>query len=140
MVPFRYRIVSECSDADGAFVPRVPALPGCAANGATAEQATHEARRAAEAMIAVLSEDGDPPPPVDSSADYSGQLRLRLPRSLHAKLSREATAEGVSLNTVMLYKLAIGGRPARRGKAYESGLSIKEGRRGKATRARRKAS
>lgn len=37
---------------------------------------------------------------------YSGKLVLRIPRSLHRDLKREADAEGVSLNQYMLYKLA----------------------------------
>ena len=81
--PLKYRIVVEWSDDDQAFVARVPALPGCAAHGATAEKATREAERAAARMLDVLREDGRPLPPEDSSADYSGQLRLRLPKSLH---------------------------------------------------------
>ena len=59
MKPFRYRIVLEWSDEDAAFLARVPALPGCAAHGKTAEEAAREARRAAGAMLAVLREDGD---------------------------------------------------------------------------------
>jgi predicted RNase H-like HicB family nuclease len=108
MKEFRYRILVEWSEDDRAFVARVPALPGCAAHGATPERAAAEARRAAEAMLAVLAEDGDAPPPADAVADYSGQIRLRLPRSLHERLSRLATADGVSLNQEMVSLLAEG--------------------------------
>ncbi len=106
MKPFRYRIVLEWSDEDAAFVARVPALPGCAAHGKTAEEAAREARRAAEAMLAVLREDGNPLPAEDATAGYSGQIRLRLPRSLHERLARLSTAEGVSLNQLMVTLLA----------------------------------
>ena len=108
MKPFRYRILVEWSDEDSAFVARVPALPGCATHGKTADEATREARRAAEAVLAVLHEDGDAAPPEDTSADYSGQMRLRLPRSLHERLSQLATADGVSLNQFMVSLLALG--------------------------------
>lgn len=37
---------------------------------------------------------------------YNGKVLLRLPRSLHQKLSKEASIEGVSLNQYLLYKLA----------------------------------
>jgi antitoxin HicB len=111
--PFRYRIVVEWSEEDRAFVARVPVLPGCAAHGATAERATHEAERAAALMLEVMLEDGRPLPPEDASADYSGQLRLRLPKSLHERVSQLATAEGVSLNTLLLSLIAEGcGRQA----------------------------
>jgi predicted RNase H-like HicB family nuclease len=106
MKPFRYRIILEWSDEDAAFVARVPALPGCAAHGKTAEEAAREARRAAEAMLAVLREDGNPLPAEDATAGHSGQIRLRLPRSLHERLARLSTAEGVSLNQMMVTLLA----------------------------------
>jgi predicted RNase H-like HicB family nuclease len=106
MDPFRYRIVVEWSDEDARFLARVPALPGCVAHGKTEALAAREARKAAEAMLAVLAEDGDAAPPIDTAADFSGQTRLRLPRSLHAQLSRVASAEGVSLNSLLLTRLS----------------------------------
>ena len=39
--------------------------------------------------------------------DASGKFVLRLPRSLHAALSAEAKAEGVSLNQLCVAKLAV---------------------------------
>jgi len=45
----------------------------------------------------VEREDGDSLPPEDATTGYSGQIRLRLPRSLHERLARLPTAEGVSL-------------------------------------------
>jgi antitoxin HicB len=105
---FRYRILVEWSDEDQAFIARVPALPGCIAHGPTAEKAAHEAEVAAGLMLDVMNEDGKSAPPVDAVADYSGQLRLRLPRSLHETVSQLATAEGVSINTLMLSLIAEG--------------------------------
>jgi antitoxin HicB len=122
----RYRIVVEWSDEDQVFIARVPVLPGLMAHGATAEKATQEAERAAELMLDVLREDGKAAPPPDAVADYSGQLRLRLPRSLHEQVSRLATAEGVSINTLLLSLIAEGfgrrgTRPAERTKPRRPG-------------------
>jgi antitoxin HicB len=125
MTAFAYRIVVEWSEADRAFVARVPALPGCAAHGRSAEAAAREARRAAQAMLAVLREDGDTAPPADATADYSGQLRLRLPRSLHERLARLADAEGVSLNQLLVVLLATGA-----GMAREQGPTYRRSSRG----------
>lgn len=36
----------------------------------------------------------------------SGRFVIRLPRTLHKRLKEEASAEGVSLNQYVLYKLA----------------------------------
>jgi hypothetical protein len=41
-------------------------------------------------------------------ADYSGNIRLRLPTDLHAKLTDLAESAGVSLNTLMVTMLAEG--------------------------------
>ncbi len=106
--PFRYRVVVEWSDRDGAFLARVPAFAGLAAHGATEEEALREAREAALGMLEVLQEDGDPLPQEDTAADYSGQLRLRLPRWLHEQLARRAQIDGVSLNQEMVAILAAG--------------------------------
>lgn len=38
----------------------------------------------------------------------SGRFVVRLPRSLHAALEREAIAEGISLNQLVVAKLAVG--------------------------------
>lgn len=37
---------------------------------------------------------------------YSGKMLLRMPKSLHKRLSEEAKLEGVSLNQYALYKLS----------------------------------
>jgi len=105
---FRYRILVEWSEEDQVYIARVPALPGCIAHGETAEKATHEAERAAALMLDVLREDRKPLPPEDAVADFSGQLRLRLPKSLHEEVSRLATAEGVSINPLLLSLVAEG--------------------------------
>lgn len=41
-----------------------------------------------------------------SVGDYSGRLNIRIPKSLHQRLSQEARRDGVSLNQYILYKLA----------------------------------
>jgi len=39
--------------------------------------------------------------------EYSGKFNVRVPKSLHAALAREAEAEGVSLNQLVVAKLAL---------------------------------
>jgi antitoxin HicB len=105
---FCYRILVEWSSEDESFVARVPALPGCAAHGQNPAAAAREAEKAAGALLGVMRDEGRPIPPQDTVADYSGQLRLRLPRSLHERVSHLATAEGVSINTLLLTLIAEG--------------------------------
>jgi HicB family len=52
--------------------------------------------------------DGLPEPPIGPQRrEYSGKFNVRLPKSLHAALASEAEAEGVSLNQLVLAKLAL---------------------------------
>jgi hypothetical protein len=52
--------------------------------------------------------DSLPEPAVNSaSKEYSGTFQVRLPKSLHAALASEAEAEGVSLNQLVVAKLAL---------------------------------
>jgi predicted HicB family RNase H-like nuclease len=49
-----------------------------------------------------------PEPPVRPlPKDYSGKFNVRIPKSLHAALATEAEAEGVSLNQLVVAKLAM---------------------------------
>jgi hypothetical protein len=49
-----------------------------------------------------------PEPPVGPQRrEYSGKFNVRLPKSLHAALASEAEAEGVSLNQLVVAKLAL---------------------------------
>ena len=43
---------------------------------------------------------------VKDALDYSGKLNIRIPKSLHRKLSLAAKSDGVSLNQYIIYKLA----------------------------------
>jgi HicB family len=52
--------------------------------------------------------DSLPDPPVQSQdREFSGKFNIRIPKSLHAALVQEAEAEGVSLNQLVLAKLAL---------------------------------
>ena len=60
------------------------------------------------AWIATAKEFGDPIPKPSAPARYSGQWRMRAPKSLHAALASRAKEEGVSLNTLAITLLAQG--------------------------------
>ena len=116
MGPFLYRMVVELSPKEGAYVARVPAFGELAAHGGTPEEAVTEALAAAERRSASMERADQPLPEPDATADYSGQLRLRLPRSLHARVAKRASEEGISLNLLLSVLIAEGmGRRRRRG-------------------------
>lgn len=60
-------------------------------------------RKQIDAYIDSLPEPDVRPEP----KEYSGKFNVRIPKSLHALLASEAAAEGVSLNQLVLAKLAI---------------------------------
>lgn len=92
----------------GGYLAEFPDLPGCMADGETVEDALHEAEDALQAWIATAKEFGDPIPEPSISTKYSGQWRIRLPKSLHAALALRAKLEGISLNMLAVMFLAKG--------------------------------
>lgn len=42
----------------------------------------------------------------DSLEDYSGQFKLRIPRSLHRSLAEHSKREGISMNQYCMYLLS----------------------------------
>lgn len=50
-----------------------------------------------------IVEDKDEP---DSLEDYSGQFKLRIPRSLHRALAEHSQREGISMNQYCVYLLS----------------------------------
>jgi len=106
MIMFQYSINLVWSDEDNGYVATIPEFPHLSAFGETPEIALLEAKTAAELMLEVLKEEKEEPPEPKKLIEYSGQTRLRLPKSLHRGLAIEAEREGVSLNTLLVSKLS----------------------------------
>jgi len=114
MSDHRYPVsIRPLSEEEGSgYMAFYPDLPGCVADGETVDEALAEAKLALKAWISTAEEFGDPIPKPSQANNFSGQTRLRLPRSLHAELSIKAQEEGVSLNTLAVTILARGlGKP-----------------------------
>lgn len=92
----------------GGYLAEFPDLPGCMADGETVEEALQQAEDALTAWLATAVEFGDPIPEPGTMTEYSGQWRIRLPKSLHAALASRAKLEGVSLNMLAVALLAQG--------------------------------
>jgi predicted HicB family RNase H-like nuclease len=103
---YSFRVV--WSKEDEAFIATCPEFEGLSAFGDTANQALAEAQVALSLMIESYHAEGWELPAAASLSSYSGQFRLRVPRSLHARLADAAEADGVSLNTYAVSLLAMG--------------------------------
>lgn len=93
------------SKEDKGYIAVRPDLPGCTAFGETEQDALREARDAAASWLqaAKASKRSIPKPSQPAPLDYSGKFIMRVPRQLHADLSRSAAEQGVSLNQYLLY-------------------------------------
>jgi antitoxin HicB len=102
-----YTLILELwDDGDGPYyVARVAELPHCMIHGNTPQEAVEEIEEVKLDWIKSNLERGLPiPEPV--SHKHSGQIRLRIPPSLHKILADRAIIEGTSLNQYMTAALA----------------------------------
>ncbi len=96
----------EIRRVEGGFFARIEELPGCISQGETREEALEMIEDAMRAWIADALEAGHPIPEPVSSREYSGELRVRLPKSLHRMAARKAQEDGVSLNQYVAVAVA----------------------------------
>lgn len=108
-------IISPIAPEDGGgFLITFPDLPGCMSDGETEAEAVENGRDAFLSVVSALADMGREIPapsfnPDDATAPgASGKFVARVPKSIHAKLTARAKAEGVSLNTLVLALIAEG--------------------------------
>ena len=101
---YRMEIVEDRDE--GGYVVSFPELPGCITCGETVESAVANAADAKREWITAALEDGITiHEPVDLES-YSGQFKLRIPKSLHRSLTEHARREGISMNQYCVYLLS----------------------------------
>lgn len=83
-----------------------PDLPGCITCGETIEAAIANAMEAKKEWLEAAVEEGIEIQEPDSLEDYSGQFKLRIPRSLHRSLAAHSKREGISMNQYCVYLLS----------------------------------
>ena len=105
----KYRFVLLEDEDEGGYVISFPDLPGCLSVGATIEEAIKNGDDAKKEWFYACLEEGVDVPEPFSAEDYSGQLRLRMPKSLHKHLAERAKEEGISMNQYCVYILSHAG-------------------------------
>ena len=101
-----YRMEIGEDKEEGGFVVSYPELPGCITCGETMESAIANAQDAKKAWVQAALEEGIEIHEPDSLEEYSGQFKLRIPRSLHRSLAEHSKREGISMNQYCVYLLS----------------------------------
>lgn len=96
-LPYTRELIPEPS---GIWFVRVKELPNCMSQGNSPEEALRNIGDAMHGWIKGELEDGSPIPEPKEEEEYSGNFRLRVPKSLHRKLVETADDEDISLNTL----------------------------------------
>ncbi|MDR1956424.1 MAG: type II toxin-antitoxin system HicB family antitoxin [Treponema sp.] len=101
-------VIRHITDASGSYyLATVLELDGCMSDGLTYQEAFENIKEAMEGWIETKLENGFPVPvPLDTES-LSEQLVVQLPKSLHARLARQAERAGLSLNQYTLHKLSV---------------------------------
>lgn len=103
-LPYKMEITPDIDE--GGYVVSYPDLPGCLTVGDTIEEAIKNAEDAKRTWLEAAIEDKVKINEPDDLENYSGQFKLRIPKSLHKSLSEHSKAEGTSMNQYCLYLLA----------------------------------
>ena len=106
-LPYRMEIIPDVEE--GGFTAWYPDLPGCLTCSETMDGIIANAQDAKRAWIKAALEDGigiNEPSIEHDLSKYSGQFKLRMPRSLHRSLSINAKKEGISMNQYCVYLLS----------------------------------
>ena len=103
-LPYRMEIVPDIEE--GGYVALFPELPGCITIGDTIEDVIENIIDAKKAWLEASMEEGNIIPEPDGIEKYSGQFKLRIPRSLHKQLAEQSKREGISMNQYCLYLLS----------------------------------
>ena len=103
-LPYKLEVVPDT--AEGGFAARYPELPGCITCGDTMAEVVANAEDAKRCWLSAALEDGTNIPLPQAQKAYSGQFKLRLPKSLHRTLAEHAKQEGMSMNQYCLYLLS----------------------------------
>lgn len=101
---YRMEIVED--KEEGGYVISYPDLPGCITCGKTIEEAIANAKEAKKAWLEAAIEEKIEIHEPDNLEDYSGQFKLRMPRSLHRSLAEHSKREGISMNQYCVYLLS----------------------------------
>lgn len=101
-----YKLEIVKDSAEGGYVASYLELPGCLTCADTLEAVVSNAQDAKRAWLEAAVADGIAIPLPDTLDEYSGQFKLRIPKSLHRSLPEHSKQEGISMNRYCVYLLS----------------------------------
>ena len=107
-----YKIEIVEDKDEGGYAISCPELPGCITCAGTIEEGMTMIEDAKKSWLAACIDDNLPIPEPSRLEDYSGQFKLRIPRTLHKTLAERSRQEGISMNQYCVYLLSHGCREA----------------------------
>ena len=105
-LPYHLLLVRDREDKAKPWTAAVEELPGCTSHGKTSDEALDGIKPAMTKWIGIALSRRARHPRRSPPATHSGRLLLRMPKTLHADLTRASEREGVSLNQFITDVLA----------------------------------
>ena len=103
-----YRVEVQHDKEEGGYALHCPDLPGCMTCAGSVEDGFAALEDAKRCWFEACLADGVTIPEPLNLEDYSGQFKLRLPKSLHKLLAEKSSEEGISMNQYCVYLLSRG--------------------------------
>ena len=101
-----YKIVVIEDKEEGGYALSCPDLKGCITCADTIDEGMKMIEDAKMCWFEACLEDGITIPEPSNIDDYSGQFKIRMPKSLHKSLSEHSKEEGVSMNQYCVHLLS----------------------------------
>jgi len=108
-LPYPVQLSEQTEDGEKYWLAEILDLPGCMADGSTPGEAISDLQEAKRLWMQAEIENGHEIPEPSQTRGFSGKILLRLPKSLHRRMSAEAQRDNVSLNQLIVNRLIGGG-------------------------------
>jgi predicted RNase H-like HicB family nuclease len=103
-----YKIEIIKDEEEDGYVLKYPELKGCITCADTIEEGMKLLKDAQRNWLEASLENGGGIPEPLEEENFSGQFKLRIPKSLHKELMEKSKEEGISMNQYCLYLLSKG--------------------------------
>ncbi len=103
-LPYSMEIYPDA--VEGGYTVAFPDLPGCLTCGGTLEKAIENSEDAKRCWFEAAIEDGVQIKEPDDLNDYSGEVTMKMPKSLHRALSEQSRRENVTISKFCTYLLS----------------------------------